>query len=89
MIPKLHYISQGNTPTQHLENIQKACTCGIELVQLSLIGSSKKKTFKLCLAGQGYYRSFPNQISDYRSLQNSKAGEGRWCSFYICRLLPY
>jgi len=24
MIPKLHYISQGNTPTQHLENIQKA-----------------------------------------------------------------
>ena len=38
MIPKLHYISQGNTPKEHLDNIQKACTSGIELVQLSLAG---------------------------------------------------
>ncbi|MCR8667261.1 thiamine phosphate synthase [Aestuariibaculum sp. M13] len=35
-IPKLHYISQGNTPEEHLENIQKACTHGAELVQLRL-----------------------------------------------------
>jgi len=25
MIPKLHYIPQGNTPKEHLDNIQKAC----------------------------------------------------------------
>ena len=36
MIPKLHYISQGNTPDEHLENIQKACTHGATLVQLRL-----------------------------------------------------
>lgn len=36
MIPKLHYISQGASPTQHLENIKKACVSGIDLVQLRL-----------------------------------------------------
>ncbi|MDQ7917861.1 thiamine phosphate synthase [Mesonia sp. MT50] len=36
MIPKLHYISQGDSPKQHLDNIQKACTFGAELVQLRL-----------------------------------------------------
>ena len=33
---KLHYISQGETPQEHLENIQKACAAGAELVQLRL-----------------------------------------------------
>jgi len=36
MISKLHYISQGATPEEHLENIQKACASGVELVQLRL-----------------------------------------------------
>ena len=36
MISKLHYISQGTTPEEHLENIQKACASGAELVQLRL-----------------------------------------------------
>ncbi len=36
MIPKLHYISQGETPEEHLSNIQKACASGVELVQLHL-----------------------------------------------------
>lgn len=35
-IAKLHYISQGKTPEEHLENIQKACTFGAEQVQLRL-----------------------------------------------------
>lgn len=43
MIPKLHYISQGATPKEHLENIQKACASGIELVQLRLKKTSEKK----------------------------------------------
>lgn len=46
MIPKLHYISQGNTPKEHLENIQKACTSGAELVQLRLKNISDKKFLK-------------------------------------------
>lgn len=45
-IPKLHYISQGNSPKEHLENIQKACASGAELVQLSLKNVSEKKFLK-------------------------------------------
>ena len=47
MIPKLHYISQGNSPTEHLENIQKACSAGTELVQLRLKNISEKKCLKI------------------------------------------
>ena len=36
MLSKLHYISQGKTAQDHLENIQKACENGAELVQLRL-----------------------------------------------------
>ncbi|WP_298325100.1 thiamine phosphate synthase [uncultured Dokdonia sp.] len=36
MIPKLHYISQGNTPEAHLDNLQNACIHGATLVQLRL-----------------------------------------------------
>ncbi|MBF4983473.1 thiamine phosphate synthase [Nonlabens mediterrranea] len=36
MIPKLHYISQGATASIHLENVQKACSSGVELIQLDL-----------------------------------------------------
>lgn len=42
MIPTLHYISQGSTPQEHLEHIQKACTSGVELVQLRLKKQSEK-----------------------------------------------
>ena len=40
-IAKLHYISQGNTPEDHLKHIQKACTYGAELVQLRLKNTPK------------------------------------------------
>tara|TARA_R110000787_G_scaffold171586_5_gene284235 strand:+ start:2432 stop:3076 length:645 start_codon:yes stop_codon:yes gene_type:complete len=46
VISKLHYISQGNTPEEHLENIQKACSSGVELVQLCLSTVSEKKCLK-------------------------------------------
>ena len=46
MISKLHYISQGNTAKEHLENIEKACTSGAELVQLRLKNLSEKKILK-------------------------------------------
>ena len=41
-IPKLHYVSQGKTPEDHLKNIQSACSYGAELVQLRLKGYSDK-----------------------------------------------
>lgn len=46
MIPKLHYITQGSSVKEHLENIQKACTSGAELVQLRLKNVSEKKFLK-------------------------------------------
>lgn len=45
-ISKLHYISQGATVKEHLENIQKACQSGAELVQLRLKNVSEKKILK-------------------------------------------
>ena len=47
IIPKLHYIPKGNSPKEVLENIQKACTSGIELVQLGLENVSEKKFLKI------------------------------------------
>jgi thiamine-phosphate pyrophosphorylase len=47
MIPKLHYISQGASPKQHIEHIQKACQSGAELVQLRLKDISEKKLLKI------------------------------------------
>jgi thiamine-phosphate pyrophosphorylase len=46
MIPKLHYISQGEAPQEHLDNIQKACGSGAELVQLRLKNVSEKVVLK-------------------------------------------
>lgn len=45
-VPKLHYISQGATTKQHIENIQNACVSGAELVQLRLKGLSNKQLLK-------------------------------------------
>lgn len=42
MIPTLHYISQGSSPKEHLENIQTACSSGAELVQLRLKNQPEK-----------------------------------------------
>lgn len=36
MISKLHYISQGSSVEEHLENIQRACVSGADWVQLRL-----------------------------------------------------
>ena len=47
MIPKLHYISQESSPKEHIENIQKACTSGAELVQLDVNNLSEKKFLNL------------------------------------------
>ena len=47
IIPKLHYITQGDSPKQILENVQKACTSGAELVQLRYKNVSEKKFLKL------------------------------------------
>ena len=58
IIPKLHYISQGNSPKEHLENIQKACTTGAELVQLRLKDISEKKFLKFAKEAREIKQSY-------------------------------
>jgi len=62
MIPKLHYISQGNSPKEHLENIQKACSSGAELVQLHLKDISDKKYLKLATTAREITAHFQTRL---------------------------
>ncbi|WP_166387258.1 thiamine phosphate synthase [Polaribacter sp. 11A2H] len=62
MIPKLHYISQGNSPKEHLENIQKACSAGAELVQLHINAISEKKYLKLALEAREITSHFQTRL---------------------------
>lgn len=55
MLPKLQYISQGATPSNHFHNIEMALDAGVELVQLRLKNVSQElyeefgcKTKELC-----------------------------------------
>jgi len=62
IIPKLHYISQGNSQKEHLENIQKACTSGAELVQLRLKNVSEKKLLKLAAEAREITSHFQTRL---------------------------
>jgi len=61
-IPKLHYISEGNTPEEHLENIQNACTSGVELVQLCLKQTSEKTILKIAKAARDITAHFQTRL---------------------------
>jgi thiamine-phosphate pyrophosphorylase len=78
MIPKLHYISQGNTPNEHLENIQKACTSGAELVQLRLKNISEKKLLKLATAAREITAHFQARliINDHYKIAKEVKADG-------------
>ncbi|WP_196887629.1 thiamine phosphate synthase [Aureivirga sp. CE67] len=76
IIPKLHYKSQGNTPEEHLENIQKACTSGAELVQLCLENISDKKFLKIAEKAREITGHFQTRLliqDDYKIAKEIKA----------------
>jgi len=76
MIPKLHYISQGNSPKEHIENIQKACSSGAELVQLRLKNISEKKHLKLAKEAREITSYFQTRLiiyNDYKIARTVKA----------------
>jgi len=76
IIPKLHYISQGNSPKEHLENIQKACSAGSELVQLHLKNVSEKKYLKIATAAREITAHFQTRLiinEDYKIAKDIKA----------------
>ncbi len=62
VVPKLHYISQGNSPKEHLENIQKACSSGAELVQLRLENVSEKKYLKFATEAREITTHFQTRL---------------------------
>ncbi len=78
MIPKLHYISQGSSPKAHLDNIQKACTSGAELVQLRLKGVSEKKILKLAMAAREITSHFQTRliINDHYKIAKEAKADG-------------
>ena len=76
IIPKLHYISQGSSPKEHLENIQKACTSGAELVQLALKNVSEKKLLKIATEARAITSHFQTRLiinADYKIAKAIKA----------------
>ena len=62
MIPKLHYISQGASPKEHLENIQKACSSGAELVQLNINNLSANKYLKFAIEAREITSHFQTRL---------------------------
>ncbi|SNR35433.1 thiamine phosphate synthase [Lutibacter flavus] len=77
-IPKLHYISQGNSPKEHLENIQKACTSGAELVQLHLKNISEKKLLTLAEEAREITAHFQTRliINDHYKIAKAIKADG-------------
>jgi len=78
IIPKLHYISQGNTPKAHIENIQKACTSGAELVQLRLKNISKKEILKFANEAREITSHFQTRliINDHYKIAKTVKADG-------------
>ena len=78
IIPKLHYISQGDSPAAHLENIQKECSSGVELVQLRLKNISEKKTLKIAKQAREITSHFQTRliINDYYKIAKEVKADG-------------
>ena len=62
MIPKLHYISQGTSVKEQLDNIQKACSSGAELIQLRCKNISEKNYLKLAQEAQDITAHFQTRL---------------------------
>jgi thiamine-phosphate pyrophosphorylase len=78
MISKLHYISQGGTPEEHLENIQKACASGVELVQLRLKGFDDKTVLETAKKAKEITERFQTRliINDYYKVAAELKADG-------------
>ena len=77
-ISKLHYISQGATVKEHLENIQKACQSGAELVQLRLKNVSDKKVEKAAAQAREITAHFQTRlvINDHYKIAKAVKADG-------------
>ena len=78
MIPKLHYISQGKSPEEHLENITKACTSGAELVQLRLKNVDEAVLLKTAEQAREITNTYQTRliINDYYKIAKTVKADG-------------
>ncbi|MFC4636057.1 thiamine phosphate synthase [Dokdonia ponticola] len=77
-IPKLHYISEGSSTKEHLENIQKACTYGAELVQLGFLKVSEKNLLKIAQEAREITAHFQTRLilSDHYKIAKEVKADG-------------
>ncbi|MCG1036747.1 thiamine phosphate synthase [Polaribacter sargassicola] len=78
MINKLHYISQGATPQEHLNNIQNTCSSGIELVQLRLKNVDENTVLETAKKAKEITDNFQTKliINDYYKVAASVKADG-------------
>ncbi len=77
-LPRLHYISQGKTPEAHLNNIQSACTAGVELVQLRLKNIDEVTLLKIAKQAREITTHFQTRliINDYYKIAAAVKADG-------------
>lgn len=75
---KLHYISQGDSVKEHIENIQQACQAGAELVQLRIKNYSEKKILKAALEAREITGHFQTRliINDHYKIAKEVKADG-------------
>ncbi|MCT4697913.1 thiamine phosphate synthase [Tenacibaculum haliotis] len=78
MISKLHYITQGKTAQEHLDNIQKACASGAEWVQLRLKGFDPKTILETAKKAREITGHFQTRliINDYYKVAKEVNADG-------------
>ncbi|MEQ3498202.1 MULTISPECIES: thiamine phosphate synthase [Tenacibaculum] len=78
MISKLHYITQGKTPEEHLENVQRACASGAEWVQLRLKNIDPKTILETAQKAREITSHFQTRliINDYYKVAKEIKADG-------------
>lgn len=78
MIPKLHYISQGNCPEAHLDAIEKVCRSGAELVQLRLKDLDEADLLKTAEQTREITNTYQTRliINDYYKIAKTVKADG-------------
>ena len=78
MISKLHYITQGKTPEEHLENVQRACASGADWVQLRLKNLDSKTILETAQKAREITSHFQTRliINDYYKVAKEINADG-------------
>jgi thiamine-phosphate pyrophosphorylase len=78
MISKLHYITQGVEPEDHIKNLQKACAYGVDWVQLRIKNSDPKQILETAKKARIITARFKSKliINDYYKIAKEVKADG-------------